>query len=101
MKHILSGFEPNNYGVILVAAGVDKYQHNQVFAEELVTAFEAHGVTIQKIDYVRRAEIHQIEVAGGSHQARAQEGDWSLSINSPLPAAERRVCRALPLTCVV
>ena len=53
MKHVLTGFNQDTYGVILVAAGIDRYHHNQVFANEIAAAFEDQGVKIKQIDYIK------------------------------------------------
>ncbi len=53
MKHVLNGFDSDHYGTILLSAESDKHDQNQMFANELVAAFEAQGVKIKQIDHVK------------------------------------------------
>lgn len=52
MNNYFFDFDPSEYGVILVSAGIDRYFHNQVFADELNAAFEARGIKTKQVDYV-------------------------------------------------
>lgn len=53
MNYLPNGFDQDAYGVILLSARIDKYHHNQVFADEIAAAFEVQGVKIKQVDYVK------------------------------------------------
>lgn len=57
MKYLPYGFDQESYGAILVAAGRDKYDHNQIFANEIAAAFEAEGVRTKQVDYIQQVRL--------------------------------------------
>jgi hypothetical protein len=47
----------DSYGVLLVSAKRDQWEHNQVFADEIAAAFHARGVRIKQVDYLKEVRL--------------------------------------------
>ncbi|MDO9404328.1 MAG: glycosyltransferase [Polaromonas sp.] len=47
----------DSYGVLLVSAQIDRWQHNQVFANEIAAAFNARGVRMKQVDYLKDVRL--------------------------------------------